>query len=113
MNIPHRNVFTVIMMAKTTGRSSLPVSLHPAYLWPTVGDESLAKTTQPPKELDRVKAALKRFRGFLADSIPSLRVTLHTPDSDKAALFCCGVYVLFYPTGEVARVGEAVSFYSR
>ena len=64
-----------------------------------------------PKELCRVETALPRFQRFLAPNI-ALAAPLLARDSeigflDAAAMRKSGVYVLFYPTGEVARVGEA------
>ena|SRR5438132_4547576 len=59
-----------------------------------------------PVDLPRVKRAVARFRRFLARDVPAFRLLMVT-EPDKASLQCCGVFILFYKTGKVARVGEA------
>jgi hypothetical protein len=65
-----------------------------------------------PREFCRLEAAGPRFRQFLAPIValapPLLVLDKEARLADLVAMAQSGVYVLFYPTGEVARVGEAV-----
>src|ERR1700682_3160750 len=68
---------------------------------------------QKPVDLRTAKKAVARFQKLLASNAPLLDVCLAVDKEADVAkancniLDCFGVYVFFYPTGKVARVGEA------